>query len=218
MGEEPAIFATAIETLAVKAFGGMGQTTRLRLIRDRFIAGHSNCDLRRHLDSVSPETPIRDVVDRCRVCESHADPAVRRIGKPNPDPTYPTYAVGDADSDNEATRVAAVTGQRSEQNQVEDLLRRVISTAERPASKPEVSDIEKLLQQLVREPQNRPPAVVNPPVPTNTGTVVRLVSRRTAPTATAASTTATYPTRLDQRGLFLLRQVRSYGDALPQLE
>ena len=72
--EDPAIFATALETLAVKAFGDMGQTARLRLIRDRFIASHSNCDLRRHLDSVSPETPIRDVVDRCRIWESHADP------------------------------------------------------------------------------------------------------------------------------------------------
>ena len=112
VGEDPAIFATALETLAVKAFGDMGQTARLRLIRDRFIAGHSNCDLRRHLDSVSPETPIRHVVDRCRVWESHADSAVRRISKPNPDPTYPTYAVGDADSDNEATKVAVVTGQR----------------------------------------------------------------------------------------------------------
>ena len=80
-------FATALETLA--------QTARLRLIRDRFIAGHSNCDLRRHLDSVSPETPIRDVVDRCRVWESHADPAVRRMGKPSQDPTYPANAVGD---------------------------------------------------------------------------------------------------------------------------
>ena len=98
------------------------------MIRDRFIAGHSNFDLRRHLDSVSPETPIRDVVDRCRVLEIHADPAVRRIGKPNPDPTYPTYAVGDADSDNETTRVAVVTRQRSGQNQVEHLLRLVIST------------------------------------------------------------------------------------------
>ena len=117
-------------------------------------------------DSVSPETPIRDVVDRCRIWESHADPAVRRIGKLNPDPTYPAYAVGDADSDNEVTRVAAVTGQRSGQNQLEDLLRRVISTAERRAPKPEVSDIEKLLQQLVREPLSRPPVVVNPPVPT----------------------------------------------------
>ena len=85
VGEDPAIFATALETLAVKAFGDMGQTAQLRLIRDRFLAGHSNCDLRRHLDSVSLETPIRDVVDRCRVWESHADPAVRRISKPNPD-------------------------------------------------------------------------------------------------------------------------------------
>ena len=98
--------------------------------------------------------------------------------------------------------MAAVTGQRSGQNQLEDLLRRVISTAERPAPKPEVSDIEKLLQQLVREPLSRPPAVVNPP----------------APTTTAASVTATYPTRLDRRGLFFLWKVRSYGDALPQLE
>ena len=45
VGEDPAIFATALETLAVKAFGEMGQTARLRLIRDRFIAGHSSCEL-----------------------------------------------------------------------------------------------------------------------------------------------------------------------------
>ena len=51
VGEDPAIFATALETLAVKAFGDMGQTACLRLIRDRFIAGHSSCELRRHLDS-----------------------------------------------------------------------------------------------------------------------------------------------------------------------
>ena len=113
VGEDPAIFATALETLAVKAFGDMGQTARLRLIRDQFIAGHSNCDLRRHLDSVSPETPIRDVVDRCRVWESHADPAVCRVSNPSPNPMYPTYAVGDADNNIETTRVAAVAGQRS---------------------------------------------------------------------------------------------------------
>ena len=53
-GRTPSIFATALETLAVKAFGDMGQTARLRLIRDRFIAGHSSCELRRHLDSVPP--------------------------------------------------------------------------------------------------------------------------------------------------------------------
>ena len=81
----------------------MRQTARLRLIRDRFIAGHDNCDLRRHLDSVPPESQIRDMVDRCRVWESHADPMVRRMTKPTPDMMYPTYAVGDADKDKEVT-------------------------------------------------------------------------------------------------------------------
>ena len=95
-GEDPSVFAIALETLAVKAFGDMGQTVRLRLIRDRFIAGHSSCELRRYLDSVPPETPIRDVVDRCRVWESHADPEIRRISKPGPEPIYPAYVVGDS--------------------------------------------------------------------------------------------------------------------------
>ena len=72
-GEDPSIFGIALETLAVKTFGDMGQTARLRLIRDRFIAGHNSCELRRHLDSVPPETPIRDIVDWCRVWKSHAD-------------------------------------------------------------------------------------------------------------------------------------------------
>ena len=68
-GEDPSIFDTALETLAVKAFGDMGQTARLQLIRDRFIAGHSSCELRRQLDSVSPETPIWDVVTLPRLGE-----------------------------------------------------------------------------------------------------------------------------------------------------
>ena len=151
----------------------MGQTARLRLVRDRFITSHSTCDLRRHLDSVSPETPIRDVVDRCRVWESHADPAVRRMSKPTPDPIYPAYAVSDTDSANEVTRVAAVTGLKSDQNQLTGLLRRVISTGEHPAPKPEISDMAKLLQQLGREALNRPPAVVNPPVPTTLEQMLR---------------------------------------------
>ena len=104
-GEDPSIFATALETLAVKDFGDMGQTARLRLIRDRFIAGHSSCELRRYLDSVPPEISIRDVVDRCRVWESHADPAVRRVGKLSPDPIYPAYVVEDSDNISETKRV-----------------------------------------------------------------------------------------------------------------
>ena len=57
MGEDPSNFAIKLETLAVKAFGNMGQVARLRLIRDRFIAGHSSCDLRRYLDCV-PRIPL----------------------------------------------------------------------------------------------------------------------------------------------------------------
>ena len=44
--EEDSIFAIALETLVVKAFGDIGNTARLRIIRDRFIAGHASCELR----------------------------------------------------------------------------------------------------------------------------------------------------------------------------
>ena len=173
VGEDPAIFATALESLAVKAFGDMGKTARLRLIRDRFIAGHSNCDLHRHLDSVPPETPIRDIVERCRVWESHADLAVRWVGKPSPDPVYPAYAVDDTGNNIETTKVATVTGQRPSLTQLEDLLRRVLAPTEPPAPKPEVPAVEKLVKQLVRETQSRPPAVVSPPVTTDLKQMLR---------------------------------------------
>ena len=39
------------------------------MVRDRFIADQRSCGLRRHLDSVPPDTPIREIVDRCRVWE-----------------------------------------------------------------------------------------------------------------------------------------------------
>ena len=143
-GEDPSIFATALETLAVKAFGDMGQTARLRLIRDRFIAGHSSCELRRHLNSVPPETPICDVVDWCRVWERHADLA------------YLASVVGDSDNTSEPTRVAAVTRPRSGPDQLEDLLRRLLMAVDSPAPIPEVLPVEKLLQRLVAETQGRP--------------------------------------------------------------
>ena len=40
-------FAVALETLAVKTFGDVGQTARLRIICDQFIAGHDSCALLR---------------------------------------------------------------------------------------------------------------------------------------------------------------------------
>ena len=125
-GEDPSSFAIALETLAVKAFDVMGQTALLRLIRDRFIAGHSSCELRRYLDSVPPETPIWDVVDRCRVWESHADPEIRQISKPNPEPTYPTYAVNESEHGAEAVRVVTVNKPNNSLDQVEELMKRLL--------------------------------------------------------------------------------------------
>ena len=69
-GTDPSIYVIELETLA---FGDMGHMAHLRLVRDWFIAWQDSRALHRHLDSVSPETPIRDIVDLCRVWESHAD-------------------------------------------------------------------------------------------------------------------------------------------------
>ena len=70
-GDDPAAFAIELETLARKAFVDVDATVRLQLMRDRFITGQEHRALRRHLDSVGPDTPISDIVDRCRVWESH---------------------------------------------------------------------------------------------------------------------------------------------------
>ena len=108
-GEDPSIFAIALETLAVKAFGDMGHTARLRLICDRFIASHDSCALRRHLNSVSPETPIRHIVDRCRVWESHAETEARRFSKPGPERALPIYTVDEPGRGVDDRMVVAVT-------------------------------------------------------------------------------------------------------------
>ena len=72
---------------------------------DGFIAGHNSCDLRRHLDSAPPETPIRDVVDRCRIWESHADPEINRTRNPTMDKLYPTFTVGGTESNYDITKI-----------------------------------------------------------------------------------------------------------------
>ena len=43
------------------------------MVRDKFIAAQRTCGLRRHLDGVSSDAPIRNIVDSCRVWESHSD-------------------------------------------------------------------------------------------------------------------------------------------------
>ena len=135
-GEDPSIFAIVLETLAVKTFGDMGPTARLRLLRDRLVAGHDNCALCRHLDSVPPETPIRDIVDRCRVWESRADTGVRPIAKPGPERTLPVYTMDKEGCGLDNQMVAAVTIPPVVPDQLETLLRRLFPSPSVPAPPP----------------------------------------------------------------------------------
>ena len=148
-GEDPSIFVIELETLAMKTFGDMGQMARLRLFRDRFIAGQDSCELRRHLDSVSPETPIRDIVDRCRVWESHADWEDQRVGG-GLGRAHPIYTINDGArgggggvGDDPVIPVA--------QELLESLLQRLLHTAvvAPPKVTPIPSELELLLQRLL---------------------------------------------------------------------
>ena len=66
-GDDPSILATELDTLARRAFMDIDTKIQLQLVRDRFIDGQAECALRRHLDSLGPNTPMTDIVDCCRV-------------------------------------------------------------------------------------------------------------------------------------------------------
>ena len=86
-GDDPSVFAIKLETLARRAFAYVNASARLQLVRDIFIARQAECSLRRHLDSVEPDTPILDIVDRCRVWESHAEDTDNWINCHSPGPS-----------------------------------------------------------------------------------------------------------------------------------
>ena len=52
----------------------MNEQARDTMIRDKYIAGQRQCALRRQLDGFAQDTPIGEIVDSCRVWESHSDP------------------------------------------------------------------------------------------------------------------------------------------------
>ena len=69
--------------LEIQGFGDMREQARDTMIRDKFIAGQEQCALRRQLDGFAQGTPIGQIVDSCRVWESHSDS--NRIAKTNVD-------------------------------------------------------------------------------------------------------------------------------------
>ena len=72
-GVDPATFTTELGIIAVHGFRDMGKCARDSMVSDSFIAAQRNCGLRRHLDGASSDASIRDIVDSCRVWESHSE-------------------------------------------------------------------------------------------------------------------------------------------------
>ena len=73
-GLDPATFARELGILALRGFADMKEKARDLMIHNKFIAAQRSCDLCRHLDGAASETSIGDIVDSCRIWESHAEP------------------------------------------------------------------------------------------------------------------------------------------------
>ena len=155
----------------------MGQVALLRLIRDRFIARHESCELRRHLDCLPPDTALRDIVDRCRVLESHADTSVRRVSKPMPEQAYPAYMVRKPEYEAEPVRAVTVNKPDSSVDQSKELLKKLLAVltpaVPAPARAPEPSPMDKLIQLLIEKITKNKPAPPVPAEPTKLETMLR---------------------------------------------
>ena len=71
-GLDPTTFAMELGILALRGFADMKEKARDLMVCNKFIAAQQSCDLRRHLDGAAPEASIVDIVDSCRIWESHA--------------------------------------------------------------------------------------------------------------------------------------------------
>ena len=122
---------------------------QLQMVRDHFIDGQAECTLCRHLDSLGPDTPMADIVDCCRVWESHIEVASsRQMGTDR----HPPHAVCQVTEDSQSP--AGLPGTES----LEDIIRKLLPTPQRPPPKaaPFPSDQELLIQHLlgaIRPPQ-----------------------------------------------------------------
>ena len=103
---------------------------------------------------------------RCLVWESHADPEIRRVCKPGPEPVYPACVVSESDKGVDDQRVAAVATPQSTPDQVEFFFRRLLAGAAAPT-------VERLLQRLVAETKVRQPVPVVASEPAGLETLLR---------------------------------------------
>ena len=148
--DDPSIFAIELETLARRVFADIDSSIQLQMVRDRFIDGQAECALRRHLDSFGPKTPMQNIVDSCRVWESHNEAGVRRhdgSGRNSP------RAIYQVTEDSQSPAVS------TESETLDEVIGRLLPTPTVPPLKaaPIPSDRELLIQRLL--------GVIRPPQP-----------------------------------------------------
>ena len=141
-GDDQSIFAIELETLARRAFIDIDTSIQLQMVRDRFIDGQAECALRRHLDSLGPNTPMADIVDCCRVRERHSE--VESMTRMSAD-RCPARAICQITEDEPTPAASPETGNW------ENIIRKLLPTPALPPQPavPIPSDREVLIQQLM---------------------------------------------------------------------
>ena len=120
---------------------------RLQLVRDRFITGQEQRALRRHLDSVWPDTPISVIVDRCRVWESHEERNSRPRAEYKSTDSRVVFQVRQRISDENSGMSPEPDSNSSEFGILANRLREMVQQPVPESS--ETIDIEKLLRRLL---------------------------------------------------------------------
>ena len=99
------------------------------------------------MDGLPPETPLRDIVDRCRVWESHLDLLALNVNQPKI--TYPAYVVKPADKEPETARAMTVNKPDSSVEDTNALLVEMLSPGVNTTMKtPEPSTLDKIVHLL----------------------------------------------------------------------
>ena len=148
--DDPSIFTVELETSARRAFSDIDSSIQLQLVWDRFIDGQAECALRQHLDSFGPNTPMQNIVDSCRVWESHNKAGVRRhdgSGRNSPQAVY------------QVIEDSQLTAGSTESETLDEITRRLLltPTVSHPKAAPIPSDRELPIIQrsvgVIRSPQ-----------------------------------------------------------------